>query len=541
MFLPNVISPQVLPLRPPKGPPCVDRLADPWFGSCIPLNRITDPKAGAGGLARQKRETGSTGAKTMIGTQQIDDNLRLAVLAAALIAVATTGAILANKFSLGLAVAAVAAIIIFTFSFVSQEIALYILLFSMLLGPQFVAESEAVAFYRGRGVSLRFDDFLIAVIGTAWILKVTINKDFGIFLRTPLNRPIALYLLACAVATLNGYLTNPRVNATVATFYILKYFEYFVVYFMAVNHLREKEQIRRFVITMLVVCFLICLYGIYQIPSGVRVSAPFEGAEGEPNTLGGYLVMMLSLVIGLLVTKGSFRNKLPLFALMPFMLVTLAATQSRGSWLALGPMLLTLIFLSRRRLLIIVPLCLLLAASPLILPKSVINRALYTFNQPEEEGQLKVGNVKIDTSTSARLESWRLIMTQDFVQRPLLGYGITGYSFVDAQIPMILTNTGVVGLIAFFFLIGMLFRTSIRVYRSSCDPLYSGLALGHLGAIVGLLVHGIGANTFIIVRIMEPFWFLTALVVMSPEIEARVMAVGTSLNGSGGEGILPRG
>src|SRR5512139_1545275 len=106
---------------------------------------------------------------------------------------------------------------------------------------------------------------------------------------------------------------------------------------------------------------------------------------------------------------------------------------------------------------------------------------------------------------------------------------------------MILTNTGVVAVIAFFFLIGMLFRMSIGVYRTSCDPLYSGLALGHLGAIVGLLVHGIGANTFIIVRIMEPFWFLTALVVMSPEIEARAMAAGTSLNGSGGESILPRG
>ena len=437
----------------------------------------------------------------------------------ALIAVAATGAIVANQLSLGLAVAAVAAIIIFTFSFISQEIALYILLFSMLLGPQFVAESEAVAFYRGRGVSLRFDDFLIAVIGTAWLLKVAINKDFGLFLRTPLNRPIAFYLFACAVATANGYLTNPRVNPTVAVFYILKYFEYFLVYFMAVNHLKEREQIRRFAITMLVVCFLICLYGIYQIPSGERVSAPFEGEEGEPNTLGGYLVMMLSLVIGLLVTQGSFRNKLPLLALVPFILVPLAATHSRGSWVALPFMLLTLIFFSKRRLAIIIPMLIIIAVSPLVMPKSVIDRAAYTFTQPEEEGQLKIGAVKIDTSTSARLESWRLILTQDFVKRPLLGYGITGYSFVDAQIPMILTNTGVVGLIAFFILIGMLFRASFRVYRTSRDPLFCGLALGHLGALVGLLVHSIGANTFIIVRIMEPFWFLTALVVMSPGIE----------------------
>lgn len=457
----------------------------------------------------------------MIGTQQADDTLRMAFVVLAVISIAAAGAIVANKLSFGFAVAATAAIIIFTASFVSQEIALYILLFSMLLGPQFVAESEAVAFYRGRGISLRFDDFLIAIIGTAWLMKVAINKDFGIFRRTPLNVPIALYLFACVLATVNGYLTNPRVNPLVATFYILKYFEYYLVYFMAVNHLREREQIRRFTVTLLVVCFLICLYGIYQIPSGERVSAPFEGKEGEPNTLGGYLVMMLSLVIGLLVTQGSFRNKLPLLALVPFILAPLAATHSRGSWLALPFMLLTLIAFSRRRLAIIIPLVFVIAVSPFLLPKSVVDRAAYTFTQPAEEGQLKVGNVKIDTSTSARLESWRLILTQDFVKRPLLGYGITGYSFVDAQIPTVLVNTGLIGLIAFLILLGAIFRQALRVYRETTDPLFSGIALGHLGAFVGLLVHAVGANTFIIVRIMEPFWFLTAMIIMIPTIETQ--------------------
>jgi hypothetical protein len=34
-----------------------------------------------------------------------------------------------------------------------------------------------------------------------------------------------------------------------------------------------------------------------------------------------------------------------------------------------------------------------------------------------------------------------------------------------------------------------------------------------------MLIHGIGANTFIIVRIMEPFWLLTALIVALPEAE----------------------
>jgi hypothetical protein len=43
--------------------------------------------------------------------------------------------------------------------------------------------------------------------------------------------------------------------------------------------------------------------------------------------------------------------------------------------------------------------------------------------------------------------------------------------------------------------------------------------MGYLAGFIGLLYHGIGANTFIIVRIMEPFWFVTAMVVMIPEME----------------------
>jgi O-antigen ligase len=160
-----------------------------------------------------------------------------------------------------------------------------------------------------------------------------------------------------------------------------------------------------------------------------------------------------------------------------------------------------------------------IAVSPLALPKSVIDRAAYTFTQPEEEGQLKIGDMKIDTSTSARLESWRLILQYDFVQRPLLGYGITGYSFVDAQIPTVLVNTGVLGLLAFLFLLGSVFLNALNTYRTCTDPLYSGIALGYLGAFMGLLIHAVGANTFIIVRIMEPFWFLTAIVILIPGIE----------------------
>ena len=254
----------------------------------------------------------------------------------------------------------------------------------------------------------------------------------------------------------------------VGFFFILKYFEYYLIYFMAVNHLREKEQIRRFLIAMLIVCFCVCVYAISQIPYVERVSAPFEGEIGEPNTLGGYLVLMLSLVVSLLVTPKAIGKKPLLLVLLGLMLVSLAATLSRGSWLALPPVLLVLIALSRNRLLIVIPLVIALAFSPYLLPKSVTDRVGYTFNQPENEEQLKIGTVKVDSSTSARLISWKVILTQDFVHHPIIGWGVTGHSFVDAQIPRILIETGLLGLTAFFVLIGLL--VPARPARAPREP-----------------------------------------------------------------------
>ena len=457
----------------------------------------------------------------MIGILQLEGNTRAAVFLLVAIAIAVCGAMLANKLSLGIAVASVFAIIVFTFSFVSTEIALYMLIFAMLLGPQLsVGGSDDIAAARGRGVDLRADDILIATIGLSWFLRVSINKELGLFLRTPLNIPIAVYFIICIVATVHGYYLMRRLNPMVGFFFILKYFEYYLIYFMAVNHLREKEQIRRFLIAMLIVCFGVCVYAISQIPYVERVSAPFEGEIGEPNTLGGYLVLMFSLVVSLLVTPKSIGKKPLLLVLLGLMLVSLAATLSRGSWLALPLVILVLIALSRNRLLIVIPLVIALAFSPYLLPKSVTDRVGYTFNQPENDEQLKIGAVKVDSSTSARLISWKVILTQDFVHHPIIGWGVTGHSFVDAQIPRILIETGLLGLTAFFVLIGLLFRHGLLALRVSRDPLFEAIAIGYIAGLVGLLVHSVGCNTFILVRIMEPFWFLTALIIMIPRFES---------------------
>jgi len=133
--------------------------------------------------------------------------------------------------------------------------------------------------------------------------------------------------------------------------------------------------------------------------------------------------------------------------------------------------------------------------------------------------QTEIGGVRLDTSTSLRLQSWKEVLSVDWPKHPVFGYGVTGHRFFDAQYPRVLVETGLVGLLTFLWLQISLFRRARDVFRSTQDPLFKGVALGFLTGFIALIVHSIGTNTFIIVRIMEPFWFLAGMVMMIPALE----------------------
>ena len=407
---------------------------------------------------------------------------------------------------------------IFIISFTSTEIALYILIFTMLLSPEFMVGTTGGASL-GRGVTLRLDDFMLLIIGFSWVAKMSINKELGLFLRTPLNKPIAYYIVICLVSTLLGAIFG-RVDLKTGFFYVLKYFEYMIIYFMVANHLANKKQIKNYLWAMLVTCAIVSIMAIAQIPEGGRVTAPFEGETGEPNTLGGYLVLMISITSGIFLTTRSLRDRLIYGSMIALFAIPLFYTQSRSSYLSMVPALLTFVFLSEKKHWIIIALLLMGMSLPFIAPEPVKERVAYTFRQGKTRADVvEVGGIRLDTSTSARLISWR-DAARDWFKHPLLGFGVTGYRFVDAQYFRVITETGFIGLFTFFILILTIIKQAYGVFKKTThDDYYKGLSMGFLAGFFGLLVHAIGANTFIIVRIMEPFWFLSGMVIMIPEIE----------------------
>ncbi|MBI4589349.1 MAG: hypothetical protein HY725_10960 [Candidatus Rokubacteria bacterium] len=400
----------------------------------------------------------------------------------------------------------------------SNQLALYLLVFSMLLGPEVLAGELGRGALLGRGLTFRLDDVLISIIGLAWLAKTALYRELGLFLRTPLNRPLAAYAFAAALATGLGMIAG-RVTVLGGFLFVLKYIEYFVIYFIVVNNLRERRQFERFLLALLATAAVTSVIGILQIPGGERVSAPFEGRGAEPNTFGGYLVLMLALVAGLYLTSASLRRKFLLALLAVLIVVPLVFTLSRASYLALIPLAGALFAWSDRKRFLAGLLAFGAVFLPLVAPQPVLDRIAFVVSQPWQRRQIEVAGIRLDTSTSDRFRSWGAAALE-WPTAPLFGHGVTGYRLLDAQYPRVLLEMGLVGLLAFLWLQISLFRQVRAILRATQDRLFKGVALGFLAGYIALIGHSIGANTFIIVRIMEPFWFLAGMVVMIPRLEA---------------------
>ncbi|OPX29187.1 MAG: hypothetical protein B1H08_04395 [Candidatus Omnitrophica bacterium 4484_171] len=410
---------------------------------------------------------------------------------------------------------AVFGIAFFFLAFSNTDLALIFLVFSMLLSPELT-----IAQVPSRSVVVRIDDVLLIAIFLGWLAKTAMNKELGLLKHTPLNSLMVAYIAVCIITTLLGIMRSD-INPPKSFFYIIKYIEYFLLYFMVTNNIKDKKQVNTFMACFMITAFIVCIYALLTVGKFGRATAPFEGAEGEPNTLGGYLMFMLAVFGGIFLHTSSRRWQIAIALIAPLMVITLLETLSRGSYLAFIFMYLVLIIFTRRRKIIIIgALVLGIVILPLTLPKvmkGVTKRVTYTFS-----GRIKyktVGHeVALDKSAASRIENWKNVI-QKLRKYPFFGYGVTGVGLVDIQYPRVLGETGIIGFLIFIWLLIRILSLSSHNLSLANDELSQGITFGFLAGFIGLLIHSFSANTFIIVRIMEPFWFMTAIVAVLPNLE----------------------
>ena len=395
--------------------------------------------------------------------------------------------------------------IFFFISFFSMKVGLVLMALAMLFSPEIPVGSIGI-----RSIVLRMEDVLIPILLLAWLARLSIRREFRLLALTPLNVPILLLLGISLVSTAWGFAMG-RVSLLMAGFYLLKTVEFFVTFFLVVNYVRAVPQIKVFLFFALLTVGLLGLYTLTQIPENEiftrhRITAPFEGRP-EPGTVGGYMAFLLLIILGICLYEESPRMKwlcgfLGLIVFIPFLY-----TLNRTSYAALIAGTLFLAFSSKKKWLVYL-LIGFVFTSPFWIPPSVKERIAFTWLDAAKPGRI----LGVDSSFQERITAYEK-MWRAWRFSPLIGWGVTSFQIPDSQYARTLHEIGIIGLGLWLWIFWRLFRISHWLFYRLEGGGLKGMVLGYRAGLIGILLHGFGNITFYIVRIMEPFWFLSGLVV----------------------------
>ncbi len=191
-------------------------------------------------------------------------------------------------------------------------------------------------------IGLPFSNSVIEVAASAAIILWLIKKVFILrslkLENTPLNKPILFYLIFVAFSLINSQFLITSLRG-----FFFKTIEHFLLFFVIVETVRTKKDLKKIVFAILISCTIIGINSLWQYFTGYdflrgyplcslkRLTASFK----FPNGLAGWLVTVIPLSISLVI----FNTKEKLWKIWCFFLSLLLSaclflTFVRGAWLA---------------------------------------------------------------------------------------------------------------------------------------------------------------------------------------------------------------
>ena len=465
-------------------------------------------------------------SKRGIGRGEIaESRMEVPFFAAFMVLCAIALLIVHSRFqSSSVTIALAISMIVFGATIVRVDLGIYILVASMLLSPEIDLGTTGAG---DREINVRYDDILIIVIFLGVLVKLAFEGRERLWRPSPINAGIVSYYLICAISTLLAFRANLAAwDRRDAFFVMLKMAEFYMVFFLVGNALRDLRDVRRHLTFFFIVAMIVCGYCVATAGSVERVGTPFEAQGAEPNTLGGYLIIVMCAAGGLYTQAPTRRLKALFLILVSGAFIPFLYTLSRASYIGLLVAILALGILARRAS-VILALVTILALSPILMPPDVKDRVNYTFQRGSGEPVVIAGKslgVQVDKSTHERLYVWQKVRYTLGVV-PWFGGGVSWGKVLDSQYARVLMETGLFGLAAFLFLQFRLYRTAQEAFQWSRDWMGRGLALGTLAGTIGLITHSLGTISFLIIRIMEPYWFLVALTVVVRAVAVEEYAI----------------
>ncbi|MCF6092584.1 O-antigen ligase family protein [Microaerobacter geothermalis] len=301
-------------------------------------------------------------------------------------------------------------------------------------------------------------------------------------------------------------------------------FQYILFFFVGFFLFKKRDEILPYLRVLTIVGILVGAYGLLQVILGVETPQSWISSGesirtrafsiiGSPNILGSHMAFLAPLSIGLFFFEKDKKWRLFWLLGALVMIGALMFTFSRGAWIAFAGALSLLGVLVERRLLIIGVIAAILVA---VFVPTVTERITYLFTDEYIQ----------KSSSDGRIARW-LGAYDQIRYEPLFGKGLGHYGgavgqrnfgtiYVDSYLFKTLAETGLIGVILFFWLIFKILKESYYAWRKTNDPPYFWLLAGAFTGMVAVLIHNMVENIFEVPYMSSYFWFMTGIILSFP-------------------------
>ncbi len=387
------------------------------------------------------------------------------------------------------------------------EYLLCVLLFAGMFIPRIYVGSLDLS-----RIDLRPEDYFLALLCAIAlpILMGIEGKGSGV---PSVEKAFIAFLVAAEISIIWGIGLRTIDKPLVSILYILKWLEYFLIFWITVRLADTERTSRLFLRVFCLLGLAAACYGYWEhffplskavYPNYYRLFERFP-FQGDANHLGGFFVIWIGFFLGFFLKSSNRRDSALALLGLIFVFFPLLWTYSRKSYFALaGVLFFALIFLKeRRKVLLVICLFVLLA---LLLPTRMAERLM-------DLGEALTSTDEFHSSWAGNWIMWTRVMW-NFSQFFLFGSGLGSRHrlYYESQYVLILAETGMVGLTVFVYLWISLIRQFLIVPYRGLDPRTQAMALGWFLGFAGLVIHSASCVSWTVAKVAIPFWFLTGTV-----------------------------
>ncbi|MCX5699823.1 MAG: O-antigen ligase family protein [Candidatus Omnitrophica bacterium] len=269
--------------------------------------------------------------------------------------------------------------------------------------------------------------------------------------------------------------------------------------------IQDVKRFRLMLWLIVISIFFICLQTVLSYLGINRAGGTGYG----PNEFAIAILPFIAITFYMALAEKNGALKIILIGIITVIFLALISTVSRGGIVGLGGMLLILTLKSKRKILTIIAVCIVVVLFINTMPQNLRERFSKTQVTANARG---IGDGDIDSTTRRYYlaqAGWRI-----FLSHPLFGIGVGNYYYENRNYAPVspgrahnmylemMAELGIIGIILFLGIIFYTFKSLNRIIKSK-SPL-NGYAKGFYIGLIGFLIAGI----FLHAQQDRVLWFL---------------------------------